>query len=236
MRGTKGYGSTLVLFLVAASGFALGSDHPAAAKKPEAPAASNLEVCERYANRYYREDSPERSISITLSDETFEEDKYEGKVGSQFVSTVLSGEGVWKDKSGEPSTIRYTCLLSNSKTAVYFGVVEDKPRDPVAVCWDGFQPAGWARMTQCLEAALKREEAALGAALKKTHEQAQQSMDKLSAETTLKESNAQWVKYRDTECDRRLAAVMGRNHSDLDELTCKIHKTSERIADLKFDE
>lgn len=109
-------------------------------------------------------------------------------------------------------------------------------RDAVDLCWDAFEPAEWGKMTDCLQEALKREEAALKAALAEAAAQAEQSMDKKSAKLTLEKSNATWVAYRDAECDRQLAFVMGRNHPDIGELGCKIRQTAKRVADLKFDE
>ncbi len=109
-------------------------------------------------------------------------------------------------------------------------------RDAVDLCWDAFEPAEWGKMTDCLQEALKREEAALKAALAEAAAQAEQSMDKKSAKLTLEKSNATWAAYRDAECDRQLAFVMGRNHPDIGELGCKIRQTAKRVADLKFDE
>ncbi len=108
-------------------------------------------------------------------------------------------------------------------------------RDAVDLCWDAFEPAEWGKMTDCLQEALKQQEAALKEALVQAAAQAAQSMDKKSAERTLEKSNASWVAYRDAECDRQLAFVAGRNHPDIGELGCKIRQTLQRIADLKFD-
>lgn len=110
------------------------------------------------------------------------------------------------------------------------------PADPVARCWDAFEPAEWGKMTDCLQSALKQQEAALQEALAQAEAQAAQSMDKKSATRTLQRSQARWVEYRDAECDRQLAAVAGRNHPDIGELTCRIRQTVQRIANLKFDE
>ena len=110
------------------------------------------------------------------------------------------------------------------------------PSDPVAHCWDAFEAAEWGKLTDCLQATLVEQEAALEEALAQATAQAGQSMDKKSATRTLARSNARWVEYRDSECDRQLAAVAGRNHPDIGELTCKIRQTTARIADLKFDE
>jgi uncharacterized protein YecT (DUF1311 family) len=228
-------GWMLALSLWAACWLALGGQ--AASATPEEPAAMPaLDACQRYATSHYQRASPERFASIQLLVEDMDEKKYEDKVGGQFVSTVLSGHGIWQDKIGAPSDVRFICLLENAEKPVFVDVVEEGRRDPVAVCWDGFEAAAWGKLTQCLQDSLKREEAALADELKKVTEQAGQSLDKASAMKTLQESNAQWVKYRDSECDRRQALVAGRNHPDIGELTCQVRETAERIADLRFDE
>jgi uncharacterized protein YecT (DUF1311 family) len=108
--------------------------------------------------------------------------------------------------------------------------------DAVKACWDRFEAAEWGKMTDCLQAALKHSEANLATAVKAAEAQAAQSMDKLSAQNTLKESNARWQAYRDAECDRQLAFVAGRNHPDIGELTCKIRLTDQRVVDFHFDD
>lgn len=229
-------GSMLALLLLTGCCFALGSSRPARANADEPSATSALDACQRFATSHYRQVSPEHFVSVRLLEEGVNQEKYEGKVGSQPVSTVLSGQGIWQEKTGGPSNVRFVCLLENSEKPVFVEMIEDGQRDPVDVCWDAFEPAEWGKMTQCLQDSLKREEAALKDALNKATQQAGQSLDKASAKKTLQESNAQWVKYRDSECDRQQAFVAGRNHPDIGELTCKIRKTAERISDLQFDE
>jgi uncharacterized protein YecT (DUF1311 family) len=228
--------SMLVLFVLAGCWLALGSDHPARADAAEPSETPTLDACQSYATRHYQKVRPGNFVSIKLLEEGVKEEKYEDKVGSQSISTVLSGRGIWQDKAGGPSDVRFVCLLESSAKPIFVAIVEDRQRDPVAVCWDGFEPSGWDKMTQCLQDSLKREEAALADLLTKATQQAEQSLDKISAKQTLQDSNAQWRKYRDIECDRRQAFVAGRNHPDIGELTCQIHKTAERISDLKFDD
>jgi uncharacterized protein YecT (DUF1311 family) len=108
--------------------------------------------------------------------------------------------------------------------------------DTVKACWDAFQPAEWGKLSDCLGSALEAQEAGLSKALAAAEKQAGETMDKASAKKTLDASQAQWAKYRDAECDRQLAFVAGRNHPDIGELTCRIRETTERIADLRFDE
>lgn len=228
--------STLLLLLLVGCSPAPEGHGAAGATTDEPAATSTLAACQGYATSHYQRVSPERFASLQLLEEESKEEKYGDRVGSQLVSTVLKGRGIWQNKTDGPSNIRFTCLLENPAEPIFVDVVEEGPRDPVQVCWDGFEPSGWDKMTECLGAALKREEAALANELTKAGQQAGSSLDKASAEHTLQESNAQWVEYRDSECARRLASVAGRNHPDIGELTCLIRKTAERSSDLRFDE
>ena len=168
--------------------------------------------------------------------EDLQEDKYEDKLGSQFISTVLFGHGIWRSKDNAPTNVRFTCLLENDQKAVFIHLSNEADREPVDVCWDQFEPGEWGKMSQCLQGALKREEAKLAELLKKAGQQTDESLDKAAAKLTLDASNSQWKLYRDAECARRQAQVAGRNHPDIGELTCQIHKTRERIRDMQFDD
>jgi uncharacterized protein YecT (DUF1311 family) len=222
--------------LLVASCFALGSHRPAQAEGSEPSARPALAACQRFATHHYQQVRPQQFASLRLLEEHVSAEKYADRVGGQPVRTVLTGRGVWQDKGGEPANVRFVCLLENSEKPIFFEVLEDGRRDPVDVCMDAFQPGGWGPLTDCLQQALKGEEAAMTAALSKATQQAGQSLDPTSAKRTLHESNTQWAKYRDAECDRRQAAVAGRNHPDIGELTCRVRTTAQRVADMRFDE
>ena len=209
------------------------------ATKAEVPSAlsgtSNLDACQSFASAQFAASRSAEFGSIELDAETAKDEAAPSSIGSQAVGASISGDAIWQGKTGAPRDVAFTCLLDPTQKPVYFGIQELGPRDVVKVCWDGFEAAQWGPLTDCLEAALKNEEATLAAELTKATAQAAQSLDKLSAEKTLAASNAQWAAYRDGECDRRMAAVAGRNHPDLGELTCRIELTQKRIADFQFD-
>ena len=230
------HGSLFALFLFAVCWLALGNSRPARAEDNQTSVGPALEACQRLATRRAQQVSAEQFVAVRLLEEGAQAEKYQDKVGSQAVALVLSGGGIWQAKAGGSWDVRFTCLLETPEKPVFVELAKDGPRDPVAVCWDGFEPAAWGKLTQCLQDSLKRAEAALENALKEAAQQAGASLDKVSAKRTLQESSAQWIKYRDSECDRQQAFVAGRNHPDIGELTCKIRKTAERIADMNFDE
>ena len=112
----------------------------------------------------------------------------------------------------------------------------EETKDAVDVCQDGFQPGEWGKLSDCLSAALKKEEAALAKAVVAAADRAAKSMDPKSAKPALDASNAQWAKYKQAECDRRMAFTAGRNHPDVGELTCAIRMTAERVEELQEEE
>ena len=127
-------------------------------------------------------------------------------------------------------------LLTAGLLAADDKALAEPAADSVQVCWDGFEAAEWGKLSQCLQDALKKEEATLAGLQKKARQHAEQSPNKAAALQALQESSDLWAKYKTSECDRQMAFVAGRNHPDVGELTCAIRQTAARIADLNFDE
>jgi uncharacterized protein YecT (DUF1311 family) len=221
---------TLVTCIAAITG------QPARGAGSEAAATPALVACETFATAHYRQASPADFGSLRLLEEGSSESRGTRAVGSQAVATVLTGTGVRRDNPTAVINVHFVCLLESSGKPVFFELIENGPRDPAEVCWDAFEPAGWGPLTDCLQQALEREESALTAALAAAREQAGSTMSKAAAARALTDSNARWAAYRDSECDRRQAFVAGRNHPDIGELTCRLRKTAERLADMHFDD
>lgn len=192
--------------------------------------------CEEFANTFYQSYSPGTFDRIMLFQNDLSEEKYEAKAGSQFVSTVLSGTGLILGKTGNASDIRFTCLLENSEKPVFFHLTEDPLPDPVMSCAARFDTIGEA--VPCLEKTLQDAETKLSRLEARAETDAKAVLTHWpQAKTTqaLIQSNADWKKYRDNECARRLAFYTGGNHPDIPRLGCLIQKTRERIMDLSGD-
>ena len=130
MRATMRHrhGSMLALFLLAGCWLALGSSRPASADEDGPSVGPALEACERFATQHYQKVSPKGFVAVRLLEEGAKAEKYQDKVGSQFVATVLSGRGVWQEKAGGPWNVRFTCLLENPEKPVFVELAKDGPR------------------------------------------------------------------------------------------------------------
>jgi hypothetical protein len=74
--------------------------------------------CERLAAVKLKRDNPAfRRFAIMRAD--VEEDKFADKVGSQYVSTVYHGRGVYQE-SGPPQTTRFICLHGGAGKGAVF--------------------------------------------------------------------------------------------------------------------
>lgn len=219
------------------SGLMLGSGTLNAQTPPEAP-HTGLAACQSFAADWYRQENPDNFESITLEQTGLDEEKYEDKVGSQFISTVLSGYGQLKYRDEKPSPIQFTCLLESDEKAVFFHPSEGQPPDAVKQCWDHFQPGDWGSMQDCLTKALAKAELALGKLETEAKTQAEKVESRFpdsAAHESLDNSITQWKAYRDAECARRDAFRTGGNHPDVARYECLIRKTQERIRDFEFE-
>ncbi|MGE0200095.1 MAG: hypothetical protein AB7P76_03910 [Candidatus Melainabacteria bacterium] len=86
---------------------------------------TTLGTCEAFANRQYAVWNPDTFGRIDLDSVSAIEDKFEDQVGSQFISTVVSGTGELTSKDGESSyPIRYVCLLEDDRHALFFHTMD----------------------------------------------------------------------------------------------------------------
>ena len=95
---------------------------PPAAAQYEGPGFS---ACMAYGEMELMQDNTIRSV-VFINDRDTQIEKYTRKVGSQFVSSVLTGKATIERNSGKAQAIRYLCLLADEKTPVFFHATEDR--------------------------------------------------------------------------------------------------------------
>jgi hypothetical protein len=111
-----------------------------------------------------------------------------------------------------------------------------RTKDAVDVCQDGFQPGEWGKLSDCLSAALKKEEAALAKAWRR------RATGPRSPWTRSPPSRRSTPATRSGPSTSRRSAIAGwrsprgRNHPDVGELTCAIRMTAERVEELQEEE
>ena len=95
-----------------------------------APALAQYEgpgfaACMRYGEKQLMQDGTIRSVVFVNDKDTIIE-KYTQNVGSQFVSSILTGKATVERNSGRAQKLRYLCLLADDQTPVFFHTSDDK--------------------------------------------------------------------------------------------------------------
>lgn len=89
-----------------------------------APALAQYEgpgfsACMQYGEQQLMRDGTIRSV-VFINDRDTVIEKYTENVGSQFVSSILTGTASIERNAGQARKLRYICLLADEKTPVFF--------------------------------------------------------------------------------------------------------------------
>lgn len=82
-------------------------------------------ACMDYGEKQLMQDGTIRSV-VFVNDRDTTIEKYTQKVGSQFVSSILTGRATVERNSGRAQKLRYLCLLADERTPVFFHATEEK--------------------------------------------------------------------------------------------------------------
>jgi len=111
-----------IIWIGLACGLSTGPFAMPASAQYEGP---GFAACMAYGEKELMQDRTIRSV-VFINDRDTQIEKYTRKVGSQFVSSVLTGKATIERNSGKAQAIRYLCLLANDKTPVFFHATDDR--------------------------------------------------------------------------------------------------------------
>jgi uncharacterized protein YecT (DUF1311 family) len=130
-------------------------------------------------------------------------DRYTAKVGTQFVSSLLYGNGAIVYGGGAPAVeMTFVCLLADEKRAVFFYWFPRRDAPALAQC----RRSGASDTGKCLDTLLTIAEQELGALYTKHGADARQTDAKVgdeNASAAFRRGADAWKVYRDAECARR---------------------------------
>ena len=184
-----------------------------------------VQACRTYAERDLRKNSAKVQSVVFEQDRELNIDRHTAKIGSQFVSSLLYGNGAIVYGGGVPAVeMTFLCLLADDKRAVFFYWVPRRDAPALAQCrrGDGAKPG------QCLETLRNVAEQELTELYAKHTVDARQADAKAGNENTLtafRRGADAWRAYRDAECARRAAGD--------ERQACMVDLTRRRAVDLR---
>jgi hypothetical protein len=151
-------------------------------------------------------------------------ERYTRKVGSQFVSSLLSGHGAMILNGATVVEMSFLCLLANDKTAVFF---DWRPRPDAPVLAQCRRAPGAEQCLQTLLQAAEYDLSLLNADQLGAARDADRKAGNENATGSFRQADDLWRQYRDAECARRGAA------SSEPWRACVVEITRRRALDLR---
>lgn len=193
-----------------------------------------VEVCRLYAQRQLTRDANTARSVIFEHDQSLIIERYTRKVGNQFVSSILTGNGAVVFANAPSAELAFICLLADDKRAVFFEWLPRRDASAMAQCMR--DDTTRANPRPCLQTLIEVTEADLTQAYASKLTDARQ-LDVASGNEApsdrFRASNKAWLEYRDAECLRRKDQTpAGVDPGDY-QLACTIELTRRRLVDVR---
>jgi uncharacterized protein YecT (DUF1311 family) len=188
-----------------------------------------VEACRAYAKKEAAREGMSVTDVVLERDAGLVIERYTRKVGNQYVSSILTGNGAVV-MSGSPSAeLSFICLLADDKRPVFFNWLPRQNVAALAQCRRDEEVRAQAR--SCLDFLLRTAEQDLtqvyANGFQQAHERGEQSL------AAFRKSNEEWRQYRDAECARRRDQPLSGVPPEDVHLACTVELTRRRVLDMR---
>jgi len=193
-----------------------------------------VEVCRLFAQRQLIRDAGTARTVVIERDHSLVIERYTRKVGNQFVSSILTGNGAVVFANAPSAELSFICLLADDKRAVFFEWLPRRDASAMTQCTR--DDTTRANPRSCLQTLIEVAEVDLtqAYALKLTESRHldvaggnEEPSDRFRA------SNKAWLQYRDAECQRRKDSTPAGTDPGDYQLACIVELTRRRLADMR---
>ena len=197
-------------------------------------AGPGVETCRAYAEREIRKDSHGVEAVAFDRDRELNIDRYTRKLGSQFVSSILYGNGAIVLGRAPAIEMSFVCLLADEKRAMFFYWTPRRDAPALAQCGRSSEAGG--ELGACLDVLLQTAERDLTQAYALRFQEARERDAKQGNEETVaafRKAADAWRGYRDAECARRAVISGGGSGAADAQKACIVELTRRRAFDLQ---
>jgi uncharacterized protein YecT (DUF1311 family) len=193
-----------------------------------------VEACRAYAKRELAQNGSKAGDVVFERDQALFIDRYTRKLGSQFVSSVLMGNGAVVLEGSPSAELSFICLLADEKRPVFFYWLPRQGAPALAQCTRTHSLRGKPRA--CLDFLLQVTEQDLAQVYAFAFQEARERDAQGKSEGftgAYRKANAEWLQYRDAECARRREIAPAGVAGDDYRIACMIDLTQRRALDMK---
>ena len=188
-----------------------------------------VEACRAYALKELKRDGNQAKNVVLERDPNLSIERYTRKIGSQQVSSILTGNGAVVFDTAPSAELSFLCLLADEKRPVFFSW-HPRPNAPAILhCMRSEDLKGKER--DCLEVLQRVAEQDLAQVYAYRFQEANARGERSLA--AYRKANDEWREYRDAECARRRElAPSGISPEDF-HAACVLELTRRRALDMR---
>jgi uncharacterized protein YecT (DUF1311 family) len=193
-----------------------------------------VDTCLAYAKREAQRDGTKAKDIVFERDENLQIERYARKLGTQFVSSILRGNGAVVLDGAPSAELSFICMLADDKRAVFFEWLPRVNVPALAQCTRDGALRGKPR--PCLETLLQVAENDLMQSYALHFQDARErdhSAGNENAVASFRKANDEWRQYRDSECARRRDHAPKGVAADDFHLACMVELTRRRALDMR---
>ena len=193
-----------------------------------------VDTCIAYAKREAARDGATPKDIVFERDQNLMIERYTRKLGNQFVSSILRGNGAVVLDNAPSAELSFICLLASDKQAVFFDWLPRAHPSALAQCTrdDSLRD----RPRPCLELILQVAETDLTQVYAEHFQSARERDVKAGNEAAVdafRKANEEWRQYRDAECVRRRDQAPKGVANEDQQLACLVELTRRRALDMR---
>jgi uncharacterized protein YecT (DUF1311 family) len=197
-------------------------------------AGPGVETCRGYAQRQLQRDAVNARDVVIERDQHLAIERYTRKAGSQFVASILTGNGAVVFANAPSAELGFICLLADDKRAVFFEWLPRRDASALAQCTR--DESTRANPRDCLQTLLNVSEQDLTEAYAARLTEARQrdaAAGNEAASERYRASNKAWIEYRDAECQRRKENAPAGIDPGAYQLACIVELARRRLVDMR---
>lgn len=188
-----------------------------------------VQACTDYAKREQKRDGGNALDVIFERDHELLIERYTRKLGSQFVASILTGNGAVIYQGAPSAELSFICLLASDKQVVFFNWLPRRNAPAAAQCVRS--PDLQKNARPCLDLLLRVAEQDLTQMYAQRFQEANERGEKALA--AFRKSGAEWLQYRDAECARRRDTAPAGYDPDDYAAACTVDLTRRRALDMR---
>ncbi|OGA07916.1 MAG: hypothetical protein A3D95_03000 [Betaproteobacteria bacterium RIFCSPHIGHO2_12_FULL_69_13] len=193
-----------------------------------------VEACRAYARQEQNREGATAKDVVFDRDRHLVIERYARKLGSQFVASILTGNGAVVLEGAPSAELAFICLLADEKRPVFFNWLPRQDAPALAHCVRSDELR--AKPRPCLDLLQQLAEAELNQQYAQRFQEARERDAAAKGdrfEAAYRKANEEWRRYRDAECVRRRDHAPKGVGADDVQLACIVELTRRRALDMR---